>query len=94
VLDVYFETGHMSVMEDRRPPLQEKSTRGVADNGVGAVADSMQADEKPAKPKKICCACPETKQARDQCIIENGEEACAMLVEAHKICLRAEGFNV
>jgi cytochrome c oxidase assembly protein subunit 17 len=94
VLDAFFETGHMSVTEDRRPPLQEKSTRGVADNRVGAVADSMQADEKPAKPKKICCACPETKQARDQCIIENGEEACAMLVEAHKICLRAEGFNV
>lgn len=44
--------------------------------------------------KKICCACPDTKQARDDCIIQNGEDACAALVEAHKVCLRSEGFNV
>lgn len=44
--------------------------------------------------KKICCACPDTKLARDECIVINGEDACAALVEAHKVCLRAEGFNV
>ncbi|GMI65511.1 hypothetical protein HRI_000220400 [Hibiscus trionum] len=48
-----------------------------------------------AKPKKrICCACPETKKLRDECIVEHGEEACAKWIEAHLICLRAEGFNV
>ena len=26
------------------------------------------------KPLKPCCACPETKQPRDACIMENGEE--------------------
>ncbi|CAN8269303.1 unnamed protein product [Cochlearia groenlandica] len=47
------------------------------------------------KPKKkICCACPDTKKLRDECIVEHGESACAKWIEAHKICLRAEGFNV
>ena len=46
--------------------------------------------------KKICCSCPETKAARDQCIVDKGPEnlACEPLIEAHKRCLRAEGFNV
>lgn len=51
--------------------------------------------EKDQKPKKkICCACPETKKLRDECIVEHGEAACAKWIEAHKQCLRAEGFNV
>jgi cytochrome c oxidase assembly protein subunit 17 len=52
------------------------------------------AGEVPKPKKKICCACPETKLARDECVVANGEDACALLVEAHKVCLRAEGFNV
>jgi len=51
----------------------------------------------PEKPKKkMCCACPETKRARDECITLNGEEdsRCQELIEAHKKCLRKEGFNV
>lgn len=53
--------------------------------------------EKPAtgkSGKKICCSCPETKTARDECIVKNGEEKCKYLIEAHKVCLRDEGFNV
>ncbi|EDW06362.1 cytochrome c oxidase copper chaperone [Drosophila mojavensis] len=47
------------------------------------------------KPKcKACCACPETKRARDQCIVENGEENCTKLIEAHKQCMRDAGFNI
>ncbi|KAF3339103.1 cytochrome c oxidase copper chaperone 1-like protein [Carex littledalei] len=47
------------------------------------------------KPKKkICCACPDTKRLRDECIVEHGEDACTKWIEAHKQCLRAEGFNV
>ena len=47
------------------------------------------------KPKlKICCACPETKKERDDCVIENGEDACQDLIERHKQCLRKEGFDV
>eukprot|EP00563_Minutocellus_polymorphus_P004928 CAMPEP_0181045964 /NCGR_PEP_ID=MMETSP1070-20121207/14095_1 /TAXON_ID=265543 /ORGANISM="Minutocellus polymorphus, Strain NH13" /LENGTH=75 /DNA_ID=CAMNT_0023124541 /DNA_START=26 /DNA_END=253 /DNA_ORIENTATION=- len=46
--------------------------------------------------KKICCCCPETKQPRDECVVFKGEEHpdCQKLIEAHKMCLRAEGFDV
>jgi cytochrome c oxidase assembly protein subunit 17 len=44
--------------------------------------------------KKICCSCPETKQIRDECVVTKGEEECATYIEAHKVCLRAEGFTV
>ncbi|KAG8431759.1 hypothetical protein GDO86_020103 [Hymenochirus boettgeri] len=46
------------------------------------------------KPLKPCCACPETKKARDACIIEKGEEKCQDLIEAHKECMRSLGFKV
>ncbi|KAG5567853.1 hypothetical protein RHGRI_003136 [Rhododendron griersonianum] len=29
-----------------------------------------------ARPKKICCACPDTKKLRDECVVEHGEAAC------------------
>lgn len=48
-----------------------------------------------AKPKKkICCACPDTKKLRDECIVAKGEAACSKWIDAHLSCLRAEGFNV
>lgn len=47
------------------------------------------------KPKlRPCCACPETKKARDTCIIEKGEENCGDLIEKHKQCMRDMGFNI
>ena len=47
------------------------------------------------KPKlKICCACPETKKVRDECVLQNGQERCAEAIEAHNKCLRALGFKV
>lgn len=46
------------------------------------------------KKLRPCCACPETKKARDQCIVENGEEHCGELIEAHKKCMRDAGFQV
>ena len=48
--------------------------------------------EKPAL--KPCCACLETKEVRDACIIEKGEEKCTDLIEAHKECMRALGFKI
>ena len=48
----------------------------------------------PAPTKKICCACPETRKPRDECVMHFGEEACVRQIEAHKACLRAEGFDV
>jgi cytochrome c oxidase assembly protein subunit 17 len=55
---------------------------------------SSPASEAPKPKKKICCACPDTKRPRDECIALKGEEACKDLIEAHKKCLRAEGFDV
>ena len=46
------------------------------------------------KPLKPCCACPETKKPRDECIMENGEENCGDLIEAHKQCMRDLGFKI
>ena len=36
------------------------------------------------------------QKARDECVATYGPEAeqCQVLIEAHKLCLRAEGFNV
>ncbi|CAI5514563.1 unnamed protein product [Closterium sp. Naga37s-1] len=65
----------------------------MAEAAAGKVEAAAQ--EKQEKPKKkICCACPTTKKLRDECIVEHGEEACTKWIEAHKQCLRSEGFNV
>lgn len=49
-----------------------------------------------AEKKKICCSCPDTKKLRDNCVAERGEDHayCQALIEAHKACLRVEGFKV
>ncbi|XP_003413027.1 cytochrome c oxidase copper chaperone [Loxodonta africana] len=61
----------------------------------GLVAASpARPESQEKKPLKPCCACPETKKARDACIIEKGEEHCGHLIEAHKECMRALGFKI
>ncbi|CAA3024181.1 cytochrome c oxidase copper chaperone 2 [Olea europaea subsp. europaea] len=60
------------------------------DQGLDTVA--LASDSKPKK--KICCACPDAKKLRDECTVEHGESACEKWIEAHKRCLRAEGFNI
>ena len=47
------------------------------------------------KPKlRPCCACPQTKELRDKCIMEKGEDNCLKFIDNHKICLREQGFLV
>jgi len=46
------------------------------------------------KKLKPCCACPETRKPRDECIVEKGEENCRDLIDAHLSCMRALGFKV
>ncbi|KAL6529724.1 hypothetical protein OROGR_015347 [Orobanche gracilis] len=67
------------------------SLRSHKDQGWTSVISS-ESDSKPKK--RICCACPDTKKLRDECVVEHGESACEKWIEAHKKCLRAEGFNV
>uniref|UniRef100_A0A915PDL4 ANK_REP_REGION domain-containing protein n=1 Tax=Setaria digitata TaxID=48799 RepID=A0A915PDL4_9BILA len=50
-------------------------------------------DDSLKKPKP-CCACPETKKARDECVILFGEEHCGELIEAHKKCMRQYGYEL
>lgn len=47
-----------------------------------------------APKKKICCACPETKKLRDECVVEHGPDACGKWIDAHLQCLRSEGFKI
>ncbi|XP_020266559.1 cytochrome c oxidase copper chaperone 1-like [Asparagus officinalis] len=54
---------------------------------------TTKGSEADAKPNN-CCVCPETKKLRDECIVQHGENKCGKYIEAHKKCLRAEGFNV
>lgn len=59
---------------------------------MDAAATAPETEKKP--PCKICCACPETREPRDECILHKGEEQCAEYIEAHKECLRGMGFKV
>ncbi|PAV23454.1 cytochrome c oxidase copper chaperone [Pyrrhoderma noxium] len=47
---------------------------------------------------KPCCACPETKRARDECYMktdpESADEKCRELVAAHVKCMRGYGFEI
>ena len=45
-----------------------------------------------------CCACPQTKSARDDCFLRydssEATEKCKELVQAHIACMRGYGFKV
>ncbi|XP_026808857.1 cytochrome c oxidase copper chaperone [Rhopalosiphum maidis] len=64
----------------------------VSDKSIAPSSENKPAEE--PKKLKACCACPETKRTRDACIMENGEENCRHLIEAHKECMRKMGFNI
>ncbi|CAI5797085.1 Cytochrome C oxidase copper chaperone [Podarcis lilfordi] len=53
------------------------STVAPRDSSPGLPSPAA-AEQKPPPALKPCCACPETKRARDACIIEKGEEHCDM----------------
>ena len=56
--------------------------------------ESIETEETKKKKLKPCCACPETKVPRDECIMEHGQENCTDLIEAHKKCMRDLGFRI
>lgn len=66
-------------------------SKKMSEPAKAAIATEKGEEQKKLKP---CCACPETKKARDECIIANGEEGCLKFIEAHKECLRQHGFKV
>ena len=68
------------------------STSAAAAAAAGGGAGGGAGGATGAKPKKkICCACPETKTARDNCIVENGEDERKRATPAARIrcaCVR------
>ena len=46
------------------------------------------------KKLKICCACPETREVRDECIVNHGQENCVKAISDHIECLKKLGFNM
>ncbi|KIK19548.1 hypothetical protein PISMIDRAFT_683016 [Pisolithus microcarpus 441] len=52
----------------------------------------------PLNPKglKPCCACPETKAARDACFLEKGGDQgqCVEVLKKHVECMRSLGFEI
>lgn len=68
-----------------------KSPKEKEESSV-VMTSSTSSETKPKK--KICCACPDTKKLRDECVVQHGESACSKWIEAHRLCLRSEGFNV
>ncbi|XP_078150432.1 cytochrome c oxidase copper chaperone 1-like [Carex rostrata] len=83
--------GTSKLAENKQVGLHLNSQLAANGNSTASVSAPVS-DVKPKK--KICCACPDTKRLRDECIVEHGEDACTKWIEAHKQCLRAEGFNV
>ncbi|KAF7356809.1 COX17-domain-containing protein [Mycena venus] len=47
---------------------------------------------------KPCCACPETKSARDDCFLNasagEADDKCKQLVQNHLACMRGLGFKI
>ncbi|KAJ9453949.1 Cytochrome c oxidase copper chaperone 1 [Diplonema papillatum] len=66
---------------------------GALPAGHPQVEKAAVVEEKKTPSCKICCACPSTRSARDECIIRNGEENCKSQIEAHYQCLLTEGFT-
>ncbi|KAN0141053.1 Cytochrome C oxidase copper chaperone (COX17) domain containing protein, partial [Lactarius tabidus] len=62
--------------------------------------DPTDPKQNPLNPQglKPCCACPQTKSARDDCFLKfDGSEAgdkCKELVQAHLTCMRGLGFKI
>ncbi len=70
------------------------SSTKIAEPAPASSGSNCSTGKKNAKGLKICCVCKETKAARDECIVINGEERCKAFIDAHNECLRAEGFEV
>jgi cytochrome c oxidase assembly protein subunit 17 len=73
------------------PPLRERNIESLMSNSPNHVTLNR------------CCACPETKKARDDCFLLYGSNAdesstsadkCKEIVDRHLECMRGLGFNM
>ena len=79
-----------SNIENSRNNMNAKSSSSKSTNTSSTKVNS------PKEKKRPCCVCKETRAARDLCVAEFGPDHlnCIKLIEAHKQCLRDEGFKV
>ncbi|PFH53583.1 hypothetical protein AMATHDRAFT_73396 [Amanita thiersii Skay4041] len=62
--------------------------------------DPTDPKQNPLNPQglKPCCACPQTKSARDDCFFKydksEADEKCKQLVEQHIACMKGLGFKI
>lgn len=65
-----------------------------SNEGLDGLPAINSKDSKSNDNLKPCCACPETRKARDDCVIKHDdhEVACRDFIKAHEDCLRRHGF--
>ncbi|CAJ1015954.1 Cytochrome C oxidase copper chaperone (COX17), putative [Leishmania lindenbergi] len=63
----------------------------ISSGGVEAAPPPQQSPKKPGC--KICCACPQERRARDECILLKNMDECEAEVSAFYACLLKEGFS-
>ncbi|KAI0300698.1 cytochrome C oxidase copper chaperone-domain-containing protein, partial [Multifurca ochricompacta] len=62
--------------------------------------DPTDPKQNPLNPQglKPCCACPQTKSARDDCFLKfdssEADEKCKALVQGHLACMQSLGFKI
>lgn len=72
-----------------------EGTNGCTLSGTPKGTPPVQQVMAPSEGLKPCCACPETRRARDDCMLLRGsEEECATYIRTHQECLRSYGFKV
>lgn len=72
---------------------QSQSTITKPDNTSTAVYN-IDSNTNEVKKLKICCACPDTRKIRDECVVTKGQDNCNDVIEQHKKCLRGLGFKI
>ncbi|CAG98493.2 copper metallochaperone COX17 [Kluyveromyces lactis] len=57
---------------------------------------SSASTETEATKPKPCCVCKPEKEARDECLLFNGQESgkCDELIAKYKTCMKGYGFEV
>ncbi|KAI8611955.1 cytochrome c oxidase copper chaperone-like protein [Chytriomyces sp. MP71] len=70
--------------------------RGSPSTEATPVAPTVSPEPATVPTCKPCCACPDTRAVRDECVITYGEESakCQELIAAHQDCMRKMGFNI
>merc|ERR1711939_249700 len=99
----WFSSSSPSPSPSSSPASSQALTPSTSTEPVVKASVNKFVSEKNPEGVKPCCACPETKKARDDCFLkygsnidEDGESRakCQDIVARHRECMRSYGFNV